>query len=644
MGSTVLWGGVAAHPWRGPKGLCRQLSLHPPPRRGIRCPIHGGPALAAAGSVLASRARWTVRGFCLCHTRLRAAAAGAAGGYPGGENPRCPPWTQPGWPGEITHRALPCRGRPPGPDPGHPCPDARWQCLAQYGRPVHHHPPLHPLSQATPVNLTEILDQWASTAPERPAIIERQGSTSFAQLQALSCGVAQGLRAAGLGAGERVVILAPMSAALYAGLLGAWRMGATVVAVDPGAGSAQLARIIARTAPRALLASAGALWLRWRYPPLRRIPLALRLGGGFSLRRRMDRPGPILAPCQVAESHPALLTATSGSTGEPKIALRSHGLLRAQHKAIAAALGSQAGDISLATLAIFALSDLASGQTVLIADANLRRPGAIDPRPVLRQIAQYRPQVVVASPAFLQRLLPGDLSPLSRIFTGGAPVFPQLLDRLAQAAPAARIAALYGSTEAEPIAHLDHGDLDQSTRQAIAGGSGLAAGKAVAEVDCRILRADGSDCDPQEAGEICVAGDHVIPGYLDGLGDGESKLRRDGRIYHRSGDCGRLDAKGQLWLLGRMNAVVHDGRGLLYPFAVEAAAMGIAGVRRCALLARGGSRLLAVEAEGNANPLPALEQALAWAQVDQMIPCVIPVDRRHNAKVDYPALRRQLEV
>jgi acyl-CoA synthetase (AMP-forming)/AMP-acid ligase II len=493
------------------------------------------------------------------------------------------------------------------------------------------------------VNLAGILDERAAEAPDQPAIIERHGVTSFGDLLARAAGVADGLRAAGITMGDRVVVLAPMSAGLYAGLLGAWRMGATVVAVDPGAGATQLARVLERTAPRALLGTAPALWLRWRHAALRLIPLALRLGDGFSLRKRLDLPGTPSPPCEVEPTHPALLTATSGSTGEPKIAVRSHGLLLAQHRAIAAALGSRPGAVSLATLAIFALSDLASGQTVLVPDADLRRPGAIDPGPVLRQIARHRPEVVVASPAFLDRLLPGDLSPLERIFTGGAPVFPALLDRLAAAAPAARVCALYGSTEAEPIAHIEHASLGEATRQAISTGGGLPAGTAVPEVDCRILRRDDGDCATDEPGEILVAGDHVIPGYLDGLGDAEHKLQRDGRIYHRTGDCGRRDAAGRLWLLGRLAAVVRDGKGVLHPFAVEAAAMTVPGVRRCALLAVDGARLLAVEAEAGADPLPALRPALAWARLDRLIPCRIPVDRRHNAKVDYPALRRMLE-
>jgi hypothetical protein len=71
--------------------------------------------------------------------------------------------------------------------------------------------------------------------------------------------------------------------------------------------------------------------------------------------------------------------------------------------------------------------------------------------------------------------------------------------------------------------------------------------------------------------------------------------------------------------------------------------MGVPGVRRCALLAHDGQRLLAVEAEPGADPLPALRPALAWARLDRMLSCTIPVDRRHNAKVDYTALRRLLE-
>ena len=110
--------------------------------------------------------------------------------------------------------------------------------------------------------------------------------------------------------------------------------------------------------------------------------------------------------------------------------------------------------------------------------------------------------------------------------------------------------------------------------------------------------------------------------------------------------AGYLDERGRLWLLGRCLARIHDNHGDLYPFAAETAAIQNPRVRRAALVAHRGKRVLAVEFYDGNTPadLDTLRAALAWAHLDEIWPCPsIPVDKRHNAKIDYPALYRLLE-
>ena len=133
-----------------------------------------------------------------------------------------------------------------------------------------------------------------------------------------------------------------------------------------------------------------------------------------------------------------------------------------------------------------------------------------------------------------------------------------------------------------------------------------------------------------------------MPGYLHGDGDAETKIRVEGVVWHRTGDAGYLDADGRLWLLGRCAARIDDACGMLYPFAVSAHPH----VRRSAVVVHAGRRVLAVELDGPAGraDLAALESALAWAHVDAIqVLRRIPVDKRHNAKVDYPALYQVLD-
>jgi acyl-CoA synthetase (AMP-forming)/AMP-acid ligase II len=292
---------------------------------------------------------------------------------------------------------------------------------------------------------------------------------------------------------------------------------------------------------------------------------------------------------------------------------------------------------------------------------------------VLHQLQRRHAGRIVASPAFLERLVEAleqsgeRLIELNRIVTGGAPVFPALLDRLARAAPSASIVAVYGSTEAEPIASVDRREVGGDDRRAMQGGAGLLAGALEPGVDLRILPdrwgspqrlSSSADLDRaalgfDAAGEIVVAGDHVLRGYLDGAGDDETKICAGDRVWHRTGDAGYLDAAGRLWLLGRCAARVEDADGVLYPFAVECAASDVPGVARSAFVSHRGRRLLVVEpaADGpgvratatSTELRTALLKRLAWARLSDVgIVGRVPVDRRHNAKVDYPALARML--
>jgi hypothetical protein len=102
-----------------------------------------------------------------------------------------------------------------------------------------------------------------------------------------------------------------------------------------------------------------------------------------------------------------------------------------------------------------------------------------------------------------------------------------------------------------------------------------------------------------------------------------------------------LDVRGRLWLLGRCSAKIEDRRGRTYPFSVEAAAMAREGVRRAGLAALNGRRVLAVE--GDDASIEDLKKDLGWAGLDDVVRSPIPMDRRHNAKVDYAELARLLK-
>lgn len=548
------------------------------------------------------------------------------------------------------------------------------------------------------MNIAEIVRERAAREGELPAIIDRDGTVTFRELDERAARIAARLRAIGVVPGDRALVMHPIAAPLYAWLIALFRLGATVVVLDPSAGRAHLDRCCRLAAPRLFIGTPRAHVLRIMSGGVRRIPLRVvaaagnGAGGEASLASRLI-PGvrarisakasnsataaghrdTRIEPCD--EQMAALLTFTSGSTGQPKAVVRTHGFLLAQHRVIDASFQLRAGMRDLTALPIFVLSNLASGVASIIPDADLRRPGAIDAAPVCRQIARHAPHTLTASPALLERIVSHarasgqSLDSFTHIFTGGAPVLPRLLRSLREVAPRAVITAVYGSTEAEPIAEIDLHDISQDDFARMRNGAGLLTGRPVEAIDLRII-ADhwGTPLGPFDdaaldqvtlpagsIGEIVVAGPHVLAGYLDGVGDEETKMRvmtrgAGTRIWHRTGDAGYLDAHGRLWLMGRCSAKIQDAAGTVYPFAVECGAQEIDGVRRAALVARNGGRVLVVEIEPAAMSASAsgavaatLRQELAAANLaDIAIVPEIPVDSRHNAKIDYPALHKLL--
>ncbi len=531
------------------------------------------------------------------------------------------------------------------------------------------------------MNISRILIEQATERPDQPAIVEatRDGTRTltFGQIAKRSARAAAMLRASELRKGDRVLVFQPMSVELYVALLAIFRLGLVATVLDPSAGRRHIEQCCSIARPRAFLGPARAHLLRLFCRGLRRIERHFVTAGRapFATRwSRLERIAPLQAITGCVPSHDALLTFTSGSTGVPKAAVRSHGFLLAQHDALARAIDLEPGEVDLATLPIFVLANLASGVTTVIPKGDLRRPGSIEPGPVLEQLQRHRVTRTVGSPAQYDRLLQGarnaggtgsgsgraPLGTLKKLYTGGAPVFPRLLQELRLAMPQGRVFVVYGSTEAEPIADLDWDDAQPDDLDAMSAGKGLLVGKPVQQVDLRILENRWGEPIPAmnarafaklalpggRGGEIVVSGPHVLSGYLNGIGDAETKFQVEGEVWHRTGDAGYLDASGRLWLLGRAGAVIRDERGTIHPFAAECAASRLPWVERSALARHNDERLLAVQlgARAPADAERRVQETLSWAQLDRVVRVPrIPVDRRHNAKIDYPALEKELE-
>jgi len=426
-----------------------------------------------------------------------------------------------------------------------------------------------------------------------------------------------------------------------------------------------------RSNTKAFVGLPKAHWLRLSSWALWQIPLCFSTGRGVPRAKswsRLDQFRPQGAIFQPEENAEALITFTSGSTGQPKAAVRSHDFLIAQHEVLQKSIHLQEDQLDLTTLPIFVLSNLAAGVTSIVPDADISRPGFINAEPVINQIQKQKIERSAGSPAFYQQLVSYaesnaiELRSIKQVYLGGAPVFPSLLQNLQRIMPEADVVAVYGSTEAEPIAHISLRDISSTDLGDMNSGRGLLTGLADPSIDLAIVEFNSftntnkkllnhvqeftqsefkkAQVSLLEAGEVVVSGRHVLHGYLQGEGDASTKFEVDGVRWHRTGDSGYLDSVNRLWLLGRCDARIEDNKGVLYPFAVECAAMQCEGVVRSALVSFEGQRLLLLQMKGVAHAgISALHNLFEWAELDEVqIVKKIPVDQRHNAKVNYPEL------
>ncbi|MGP8119410.1 MAG: AMP-binding protein [Xanthobacteraceae bacterium] len=464
--------------------------------------------------------------------------------------------------------------------------------------------------------------------PERIAIVGPDGTAvTYAALAQMIDDHTDYFRRAGIGPGDRILVTLKVEISLYACLYALWRLGAVVVFPEPAMGLSGL-RHAATVGPAAWLAPRSWRAVGQLFSELRHIPRGISPPAA-STAARVEKAGRDGSAFALSDDTPALIFFTSGSTGRPKAIVYTHGFAAAQARALEPLFRPHPGEIDLIAFPLFVLVVLGLGSTAVLPNWDLRKPRDVRPDAVLRYADAHRVTRLLLQPAICEGIV-GKAIPASvrAVLTGGGPVFPDLLQRLADKVP--EVYSIYGSTEAEPIAHITAVEITPADWEAMKAGTGILTGHLAPQVQVRIVE-----------DEIQVAGPNVNKGYLDPAQNASTKQTDSaGVVWHRTGDAGRIDAEGRLWLLGRLEGRV----GRLYPFGVEAVARlwpNVQGVALCPGPA--GEPILALAgAAASRDDWRRRARGLGIEKVvflDQM-----PLDRRHASKIDYVRLRQLVEM
>ena len=501
------------------------------------------------------------------------------------------------------------------------------------------------------MNLMTLFDKNVREIPSASALsMSSRGETlSYAGLSDRVDQAAYYFKQQGIVKGDGVLILVPMSFELYTTLLALFKLGAVAVFIDPQSSKEHIKACIQKYPLKAFIGVKKAHLLRLVNKDIRHIPLQMTIGYlplTKNFNKCFDQRYVDIDKVVVNDDDPALITFTSGSTGKPKAAVRTHAFLLKQYEVLSKNMLFAAHQVDISTLPVFVLANLAAGMHSVIPNVNLLKPAEVDGQALLDDIIKYKATRFGGSPVLVNQITPhltkDTKHSLTHVYMGGGPVYPTIIYNLQQKLPRSTVYGLYGSTEAEPIAHMSSFEYSNIKVVKTHADDGLYVGKPIKEIEIKIIDSDRltagvKSLDEIEChkGEIIVSGEHVLKGYLNGEGDKENKIHIDGKIWHRTGDAGYFDDNGELWLLGRYSQKIISGDKVLYPFAIEATLFE-KGYNTALIVHEGKVCLIAEKTSPAVNLL-----ALGIEKV--ILVESLPRDKRHNAKIDYGALKELLK-
>lgn len=432
--------------------------------------------------------------------------------------------------------------------------------------------------------------RWARVDGGATAIVYEGAEISYAQLSGRVRRLAGILTAGGLRRGDRVAYLGRNSSLLLETVLAATHIGAIFVPVSFRLAADEVAfllkdsgahTLVAENEQRALIddvaeavpvgrflldvgSESGPVHPRWE------------LLGTAAVQDRDEE------PVAVREGDAALLMYTSGTTGRPKGALLTHGNLWWNQINTATAIETRLRDTTLvvapmfhiAGLSGFTLGTLAYGGTLVV-----RR--TFDAQRCLEDLVHHKVANLIAVPTMFDAIAratgfeSADLTALRAAIVGGAPVPEQIVRDYS--ARGVKLQQGWGLTETAPLASYLPANLVDSHV-----GS---AGFPMPHTEIRLV-SPATGCvvtEPGVAAEICVRGPNVISEYWTGPGTTRGAVDDDG--WFRSGDIGRLDEQGHLYVIDRLKDVIISGGENIYPAEIERVLVELPGVREVAVVA-----------------------------------------------------------
>src|SRR4051794_37609649 len=405
----------------------------------------------------------------------------------------------------------------------------------------------------------------AARDPGRLAVIDERESVSYADIDLRSTAVAHELAGLGVATGDAVALLARNSAQFVVAMVAISKLGADVLYLNTGFAGPQLGDVLAREKAAAIVADDEFVPLLDEVAKdLPRLVAWTKDGsagkGTVAGAVASNRTDGLSSPGR--DGRHVILT--SGTTGKPKGAARSApGALAGMLELVAVleAIPFRARGVTVLAAPAFHAWGMANLSLAMMLQTTLVMTRRFDPARALELVAQHRADTLVAVPVMVQRIadLPDharrahDLSSLEVVALSGSALPPAVATRFMDEVGDV-LYSLYGSTEVAYVSVAGPRDLREAPGT---------AGRVLRGVSIRLVDDDDEDVAPGQTGRIFAGSAMAFEGYT----SGEDKTRLG--PLTSTGDVGRFDDEGRLFVEGRDDDMIVSGGENVFPAEVE---------------------------------------------------------------------------
>ena len=432
------------------------------------------------------------------------------------------------------------------------------------------------------MNLVSCVRQQAVEQPEKIAYHFMGKDTSYGEFEHTVGRFAQGLQDLGVQKGDHVAFLLGNTPHYLIALYATLRLGATAIPVNPIYTPDEISYILRNGDVKAVIALDALLPLVeigvQAFPEVvtfvvceTTADVAEKIAALSEAAKAKTHlfshivasAAGSLEPVDIAQDDTAIILYTSGTTGNPKGAMLTHGNVYSNARDVSTYLGYRADDRIIATLPVFHVfaltvvvnAPLISGATVLLTPR-------FSPSEIFTLAREQQATVFAGVPTMYNFLYllpegkPEDFSTIRLAISGGASLPVALLHNFEKKFNV-RVSEGYGLSEASPVTCFNPLDRERKA------GS---IGTSINNVENRVVDVNGIDVPVGEVGELVVRGPNVMKGYYK-MPEETAMAIRDGWLY--TGDLAKVDDEGYFYIVDRKKDMIIVGGYNVYPREVE---------------------------------------------------------------------------